>query len=287
MAGLFLASRAGPALRMLASIVGVVALVLGGLFVGQRSLIYLPSTVGPDALARAVAAEFGDSALLLPGFDAIVVAPADRAPTATAIVFHGNAGLNVHRAPLARELAARGLRVVLAEYPGYGARAGSPSERSIIEDALALYADVARRYPHEPIVLVGESLGAGVAAQVATSPGLSPPSSRLVLLTPFVSLPDTAARLYPFLPVRALLRDRFDTGAALPKFDGPVTILAAGRDEVLGPEPARRLASLPRPRGTTELVELEDAGHNDWWWHATPATWDRIAGAPRMDGQPD
>jgi pimeloyl-ACP methyl ester carboxylesterase len=264
---------------MLASIVGVLALALGALFVGQRSLIYFPDSVTHDQLARMVEAEFGEAAHLLPDFDAIVVTPGDREPLGTAIVFHGNAGLNVHRAPLARELAARGLRVVLAEYPGYGSREGSPSERLIVEDALALYREVARRYPREPVALVGESLGSGVAAQVAAAPGLSPSPSRLVLLTPFVSIPDTAARPYPVLPVRALVRDRFDTAAALAKFDGPVTILVAGQDEVLGPEPARRLAAIARNRGPTDVVELERAGHNDWWGHATAETWDRIAGA--------
>jgi pimeloyl-ACP methyl ester carboxylesterase len=261
---------------MLAGALVVVALVLGGLYAGQRALIYFPDVMTEDELSRRVAAGFGPHATLLPGFDAIVVEPPQA--SATAIVFHGNAGSNADRGYYANELAARGLRVVLAGYPGYAARPGTPSERSIVADAIALYEHVAHRYPEDRLVLVGESLGTGVAAAVATAPSLPRAADRLVLITPLASIPDAAARLYPFLPVRALARDRFDVLHALPGYRGHVTILLAGKDEILGPEAGVEVAAVARARGPTEVVELPRAGHNDWLAYATAETWDRIAG---------
>jgi fermentation-respiration switch protein FrsA (DUF1100 family) len=262
---------------MFAGALVVVALVLGGLYAGQRALIYFPDAMTADDLSRRVAAEFGPDATLLPGFDAIVVEPPEA--SGTAIVFHGNAGSNADRGYYARELAARGLRVVLAGYPGYAARPGKPSERSIVTDAIALYRHVADRYPERRLVLVGESLGSGVAAAVAAEPSLPRAPDRLVLVTPLASIPDAAARLYPFLPARALVRDRFVVLQALPAYRGHVAILLAGQDEILGPEAGRKVAGVARARGPTEVVELPRAGHNDWLAYADAEAWDRLAGA--------
>jgi pimeloyl-ACP methyl ester carboxylesterase len=262
---------------MLAGALVVVALVLGGLYAGQRALIYFPDVMTADELSRRVAADFGPGAALLPGFDAIVVDSPQA--SATAIVFHGNAGSNADRSYYASELSARGLRVVFAGYPGYAARPGRPSERSILADAFTLYEHVALRYPDDRLVLVGESLGSGVAAAVAAESSLPRAPDRLVLVTPLASIPDAAARLYPFLPARALVRDRFDVLQALPAYRGHVAILLAGQDEILGPEAGRRVADVARARGPTEVVELPRAGHNDWLAYANAETWDRLAGA--------
>lgn len=119
-----------------------------------------------------------------------------------------------------------------------------------------------------------------MAAQAAIAPGLVPAPHRLVLITPHVSIAHTAARVYPFLPARLLVRDRYDVGAALLKFTGPVTLLAAGNDEVLGPEPGRQLAAIAEHRGPIDVVEVAAAGHNDWMAVATSREWDRLVASP-------
>ena len=102
--------------------------------------------------------------------------------------------------------------------------------------------------------------------------------SRPVLLTPFLSLADTAARVYPFLPARFLLRDRFDSAAALPRCTGPVAILVAGNDAVVGAEQGRRLAQVSRSRGETVVVDLPGAGHNSWSVLMTCEQWTELLG---------
>lgn len=268
------------------TLLGFVLLVLAALFLFQRSLIYFPARLSRGAFQSAVEQLVGERVVSLEPFDAVVFEPpAGTAVAATAILFHGNAGLALDRAYLAPTFGARGIRLVLAEYPGYGARAGSPSEALLVEDARALYSRVAASYPGAPILLVGESLGTGVAVQVAVRVE-HPRPARLVLLTPFLSLAATGARAYPYLPVRYLLRDRFDSGAALPRFKGPVAILIAGEDAVVGTEQGRELAQVARARGATVVVELPHAGHNSWSALITDADWTGLLGFPRANETP-
>jgi uncharacterized protein len=267
-------------------LIGLVLAALGALYVGQRGLIYFPGRMLPGQLAARVSADFGGRATLLEPFDAVVVEPPVDVPVrGTAILFHGNAALGIDRGYLAPVFAARGLRLVLAEYPGYGARAGAPSERVLVDDGGELYGEVLRRYPTGPVLLVGESLGSGVVVQVAVRAASRPPD-RLILLTPFLSLAETAARAYPFLPGRYLVKDRFDSVGQLPRYRGPVSILVAANDEVVGADQGRSLAELARSRGETAYVELEEAGHNSWTALMTDALWTELLGFAAVSGRP-
>ena len=260
------------------------ALLLSALYAFQGKLIYFPTRMSRGDFERTVRAAGGDRASILAPFDAVVVEPpADVASVGTVIFFHGNAGLGIDRAYLLPAFTRRRLRLVLAEYPGYGARGGAPTERRLVADAQALYAQIARTYPNAPIMLAGESLGSAVAVQVATH-SAAPVASRVVLLVPFLSLVETAARVYPFLPVRYLVRDRFDSRAQLPLYGGTVAILVAGRDEVVGPAQGRELARVPRALGATIYVELPEAGHNDWPTLITDEEWTELLGGPPVPG---
>jgi alpha-beta hydrolase superfamily lysophospholipase len=258
---------------------------IGALYALQRKLMYFPRRLPPAEYAAEVGASFGGGARILGPFDAIVVEPpAGVATRGVAIWFHGNAGLGLDRAYVAPVFARRGLRLVLAEYPGYGARGGEPSERTLVADAQALYARVCDESGALPVMLVGESLGSGVAVAVASHEGRAPPA-RLVLLTPFLSVAETAARVYWFLPARVLVKDRYDSARHLPGYRGPVAILVAGRDEVIGASQGRALAELARARGETTVLELAEAGHNSWMPLLTGAQWTSLlATAPEAPG---
>jgi uncharacterized protein len=261
------------------------AVVLGALYAFQRRLIYLPGRMSRAVFEDTVRTAFDGPVTVLAPFDAIVFEPPSPiAVGGTAILFHGNAGLGLARAYLAPIFVQRGLRFILAEYPGYGARDGAPTERTLVDDADALYVAVSRAYPNSPIVLVGESLGAAVAVQVAAHQAARPPA-RLVLLTPWLSLAATAARAYRFLPARYLLRDRYDSAGQLPRYPGTVAILVAGCDEVLGAAQGQGLAQLSRSRGETVYVELPDAGHNSWTALITAAQWTALLGVPPGSGR--
>ncbi len=138
-------------------IVGTVASVVGCDTL-QRSLVYPARHYDHAELERRVHERFAANAMILAPFDAIVIEP--QAPAvATAIWFHGNGNVNTDFARLVSVFDERRIRLVLAEYPGYGARDGLPSEHVLVDDARALYGAVADRYAGQPIILMGQSLG--------------------------------------------------------------------------------------------------------------------------------
>lgn len=257
------------------------ALTLLALYLLQRSLIYHSPPMSADEFEQAVRHRMGDQAQVLHPFSAIVVEPpSGNSVVATVVYFHGNAGLGGDRLILSPSFVDRSLRLVLAEYPGYGPRPGSPSERALVEDAKALYTRVRQQFPHEPVMLIGESLGTGVASAVAADPGPAGPPARLVLLTPFRSLVQTVAQTLWMLPVRPLVKDHFDVEAALTRFHGPLALLVAGKDEVVGANQGRELADQARRRAVQPLayVELPTAGHNSWQFALSERQWDELLG---------
>ena len=226
--------------------------------VGQRRLLYHPPPSAPAAAD---------------GLDPWGEHWVRRTPAArgTAVVFHGNAGGATDRTYLADALGARGLTVVLAEYPGYAGRPGTPSEEALVADGVAVVAAAAEAFGR-PLTVWGESLGAGVAAGVLARTDV--PVAGAVLITPWATLPDVAAGHYPWLPVRALLRDRYDSVANLRAWGGPVGVAIAERDAVIPPHHAERLAAAV---GAT-VWRFSGAGHNTWparpeaaWWDAAVA----------------
>jgi pimeloyl-ACP methyl ester carboxylesterase len=152
----------------------------------------------------------------------------------------------------------------LVAYRGYGASEGIPDERVLTTDALAVFDHAAAR--HEGRVdVVGRSLGSGVAMQVAARRALD----RLVLVTPFDSLVATAADLYPWLPVRHLLLDRWDSASVAPRLQAPVLVIRAGRDAVV--RPPRTDALLEVLPGRPQVLVLPDAQPASL--HEDPAYW--------------
>jgi uncharacterized protein len=226
-------------------------------FVVQRSLMYFPERATEKAaLERAAFARlrpWRDPQGMLIGWRPARAAEArDRI-----LVFHGNAGSALDRVYYLAALGGPTREVVLFEYPGYGARPGKPGQPVLVNAALAA---VERLHAEGdgPVWLLGESLGSGVAAQVAAREPAA--VSGLILVTPVARMAEVAASHYPWLPVRALLRDRWDNLTALRAYHGPVVILVAGRDEVVGAPQGRRLAQSlsPAPR----VFEQPEAGHN-------------------------
>lgn len=200
-------------------------------------------------------------------FRGLVAEPAESA-RATVIVFHGNAGHAGHRSFYAAVLTRLGLRVILAEYPGYGPRDGAPSEDSLVADAQHTIA-LAHRLYGAPLLLIGESLGAAVVAAAGSLE--RDKTAGLLLITPWDRLEHVAACHYPWLPVKWLLRDRYDSVTHLASFGRPVLVAVAERDSIVPPRFGEALYnSLAEPR---RLMVVKAAEHNDWigrvdetWW---------------------
>ena len=186
----------------------------------------------------------------------------------TAIVFHGNAGHAGHRAYYAAVLTTLGFRVILAEYPGYGPRGGQLGEQRLVDDAEQTVNRAYGMY-HSPLLLIGESLGAAVAA--AATSRLPDKISGLILLTPWDRLATIAAYHFPWLPVRWFLRDHYDSVANLAACDRPVLVAVAEKDSVV---PARFGTALYESLSARKrLKTVSGSDHNDWqgrvdltWW---------------------
>jgi pimeloyl-ACP methyl ester carboxylesterase len=201
--------------------------------------------------------------------------PATVSPTGSVLVVHGNAGCALNRGYIARpvhEAAARDVYVL--EYPGYGARAGSPGMKSFLaagEEAFALLPDTM------PIHLVSESLGAGVASHLAMLHGDR--VSGLMMFAPYNNLASVGRRQMPFLPVRLILRDRFNPAEWLKDYRGPVSIVLAGSDEVIPSDLGRKLYD--GYAGPKRLQVIEGAHHNDIaeqspaWWKDKFSFWEQ------------
>ncbi len=242
---------------------GVLVLLV---YLGQRRLLYFPERWRPsEEHLRENGLYSWPSVGEFRGF---LSPEPDRGCKGLVIVFHGNAGAAWQRLYYPTALVPLGYRVLLAEYPGYGGRPGEPSEAMLVSDAREIVARAYREFG-EPIYLWGESLGSGVVSGVVAEPPV--PIAGVVLLTPWTTLPALAQRIYWFLPARWLVKDRFDNVKNLRKYRGPVAVLIAERDEVVGAELGRRLyESLQGPR---QLWVFEGSGHNSWpsgssepWW---------------------
>jgi pimeloyl-ACP methyl ester carboxylesterase len=244
--------------------IAVVSLMfLAAIFLWQDRLLYFPTRA---AVEHVVAG--GLRAWPSPqDFRGLVAEPAG-AVRGTAIVFHGNAGHVGHRAFYASALVPLGWRVILAEYPGYGPRPGRPGEASLVADGEETVALAHRQYG-APLVLIGESLGAAVAA--ATGAQHRERIAGLLLITPWDQLAHVGSHHYPWLPVKWMLRDDYDSRAQLAAFDRPVLVAVAERDSIV---PARFGTALHAAlAGPKRLVVIPASDHNDWPGRVDAAWW--------------
>lgn len=242
-------------MRVMLVLVGLVALVYAGIclsmYLGQRRQIYHPEASwrvqqAPDfTLSR--------QGVVLRGW---VMNPGH----AGALLYFGGNGERIEdaRPTLAAWFPDR--TIYLVPYRGYGASEGEPTESVLVDDAAALFDEVARA--HARIAVIGRSLGSGVAVQLAARR----PVERLALVTPFDSMVRVAQGYFPWLPVNALMRDRFESWRYTGDIHCPVLIIRAENDEVI---PTARTMALARAFTSPPLLQvIADAGHNTVQDHA-------------------
>ena len=191
------------------------------------------------------------------------------------LVCHGNAGNIGHRLDRARELQRRvGASVLLFDYRGYGRSEGSPDEEGTYRDARAAWSWLTRvkGVPPAEIVLLGESLGAAVAAQLA----LDRPAGALILESAFTSIPDMAREAYPFLPpVGRLIRTRYETVDKVRRLALPLLVLHGDRDDIVPAAQGRRV--FEAAGGPKRFVAIPGAGHNDTYAVGGDGYWAAVA----------
>lgn len=250
--------------RRVLTVAAVVTLVLvvlmGLLWALQRSVIYLPMGGEPPPADEVIQ---GAEDVRLHTDDGLELGawfvPAEGEDRETAVlVTNGNAGNRESRAPLARALAAEGFSVLVFDYRSYGGNPGSPSEEGLTADARAASDALAERgFEAEDTVYFGESLGAGVAANLAAE---RPPGA-LFLRSPFSSLADMGSYHYPIVPVRLLLRDEYPVAERVAEIDRPTSVVVGDADTVVPPDQSQAVAEASA--NLFETVDLPGGGHND------------------------
>ncbi len=216
----------------------------------SRELIAMPDTVG---LAYEPVTITTDDGVALDGW----FIPARQA-RGVLVFFHGNAGNISHRLDSLKVFNDLGLATLIFDYRGYGRSQGQPSEQGTYRDAKATwrYLVEERRIAAQDIVFFGRSLGAAIAVHLATE---HTPKA-LILESAFTSVPDMAAEVYPFLPVRWLARFRYDTEAYLQSVSCPVLIVHSREDDIIPFAHGRRLFAVAHE--PKQLLEIR-GGHND------------------------
>jgi hypothetical protein len=243
---------------LLGSALAAYGVLVGGLYVFQRHLLYFPDVRRPELgdLAvlgvREITLKTGDGLSLLSWY----LPPRDGHPVIA--YFHGNGGHIGYRAERLRWFARNGYGVLMAEYRGYGGNPGTPSESGLVADGAAAF-DFLNGEGIAPnrLVIYGESLGSGVAVLLAAQREVA----SLILEAPFTSVAEVAQYHYSFIPASALLRDRFDARAKIGNVRAPILVLHGERDRVVPLRYGRALFdAAPDPK---ELWLSREAGHED------------------------
>src|SRR5262245_43859149 len=243
-----------------------IALVFLGLYLGfagllyayQRDFLYLPDTRRPVGVLAGVGSlkeveiATSDGLRLLAWY----VPPPQGRPVI--LYFHRNGGNISSRAYRLSRFAEAGFGVLMPEYRGYGGNAGQPSEVGFAADAEGAMTFLqSAGVDLDEIVVYGESLGTGVATRLASEH----PVAALVLEAPYTSITAMAIAQFPFVPVRLMLHDRFDSLSRIAQVRAPILIMQGERDEVVPPALGRELlAAAPEPK---EFWSSPEGGHDD------------------------
>lgn len=227
--------------------VGIAYLVLcAWLYFSQRSMIYFPPSHTVRAAANTDTLRVTDAELKLtvrrkPGPDAL-------------LYFGGNAeDVAANLVDFSRTFPDHAL--YLLHYRGYGGSSGSPSETALHADALALFDKV--RATHERVLVIGRSLGSGVAVRLASVR----PVAALALVTPFDSIEAIAAQHYPWVPVSWLLLDKYESWRHAPQIRAPTLVLVAEHDRIIPRDSTERLLARFTP-GIASRRLISGVDHN-------------------------
>ena len=241
-------------------------------YLGQQRLIYFPSRqIAATPSARGL--EWQEHWITTRDgirLQAWYVPPGPGDPVV--LFFHGNAGNISHRLDTLTLLTGLRAGVLMVSYRGYGHSGGEPGEEGTYLDADAAHAYLTDRLgiPARRIVVFGRSLGAAVAGWLAANR----PCGAVILESAFTSAPALGAEIYPFLPVRALARIRYDTLARMPQLRCPVLVVHSPQDEIVPFSHGKALFAAANP--PKAFLEIR-GGHNQGLMLRDPAYREALA----------
>ena len=183
--------------------------------------------------------------------------PNDSMPKGVVLYFHGNKG-NVNRyAKYAINFTKHNYEVWIVDYPGYGKTTGKFTEENVYMQAREVYKLANTKFGADSIIVYGKSLGSGIAAWLASRK----PCKRLILETPYYSIPDLFSHYAPIYPVESLSKFRFPTGEYLKDIRVPVTIFHGTDDWIIPYSHAAKLKQVLKPGD--EFITIDKGSHNN------------------------
>jgi fermentation-respiration switch protein FrsA (DUF1100 family) len=225
------------------------------LYAAQRRLMYPgdPTRIAPASIGLDVT----EIELPTPDGERLIAwHAAASAGKPTLLYLHGNGGNLADRRDRIALYRGEGYGLLMLAYRGYAGSTGQPSELNNVADAKLAYQWLRESgVPAEKIVLYGESLGSGVAVQVAAEQ----PVRGMILDAPYTSIADVAQRQYPWLWVRPFLLDHYNSLDVIAKLHVPLLVLHGGRDRIVPLDMGRAL--FERANEPKRLVVFPDAGH--------------------------
>lgn len=229
------------------------------LFFFQRAILYKPAT---EQIAPHHYGLYEMQELTLTSHDGTKVkawykpAPKGRV---TMVYYHGNAGNLADRTEKLQAFMERGIGILALSYRGYGNSEGKPTEQGIYQDARAAINYLYEQgIAYEQMFIYGESLGSGVAVQMATEYDVK----AIVLEAPYTSITNRGYERYPLFPIKLLLKDKFDSLSKISSVKEPVLIFHGYRDEVMPIHHGRRL--LQAANEPKEARFFDHVGHTEF-----------------------
>lgn len=252
-------------LGTVAVVVILYLLVCAVMFAGQRALIYFPQPRSPASPLPAMALEREGEQVLVTVREAerttaLPGAAAEEATRKAALLYFGGNAEDAAAALPALSRLYPDRTLYALHYRGYGGSSGRPTEAGLVGDGLALFDAVAATHPR--ILVLGRSLGSGIATQVAAQR----PVEQVVLVTPYNSLLGLAADLYPWLPVKWLLKDRYESWRAAPRITAPTRIVVAEQDHIVPRASSEALLAAFAP-GVATFAVVTGTDHNSILGH--------------------
>ncbi len=237
--------------------IGVYAFVILGLTLLEPHLVYQPRH-GTSDPAKAGLPQFTSKTLAVEGLPTITYWENSTPKSApTLFYFHGNGGGLYMHTTLPAFLDKAGLHVVAMEYPSYPGAEGAPSEPVIIAQATALWDAKASKQAKRAPFIWGYSLGSGVATQLAAKRA----PSALILEAPFTAVVDRGAEIYPFIPVRYLMKNTYLSRDYIGSVQAPIFIMHGDTDSIIPVHHGRDLFALANEPKT--FKQYDGFGHLD------------------------
>lgn len=234
------------ALTLALSLVIIYGALCIALYLFQRSLIYFPQP-GKDS------EDVNTINLAVNGIN-LKISALQRHNAGAVIYFGGNAeDVSLSIPELSSAFPDKAIYAM--NYRGFGGSEGTPSEEALVNDALVLFDYIKNN--HNNIIVVGRSLGSGIAIQLASKQQVQ----GLILITPYDSIQNIAAGRFPFFPVGLLLKDKFESWKYAQKISTPTTIIIAEFDEVIPQQNSKNLLT-SFPPGIAKFIVVRNTGHN-------------------------